>query len=89
MGLSGGKSDHIMPVPRVIGRIPCRLALTGGGGRSPHPTKERDRLGMLVACEAFGLGAADWQHLIGTSTYGSGDTKAELDDIIARSRELW
>ena len=28
-------------------------------------------------------------YLTGTFTYGSGDTKAELDEIIARSRELW
>ena len=55
-----------MPVPRVIGRIPCRRALTGGGGRSPHDTKERDRLEMLVTCEAYGLDTADWQHLTGT-----------------------
>ena len=31
---------------------------------------------------------AGWQHLTGTFTYGSGDTKAEMDDIIGRSREL-
>ena len=43
----------------------------------------------LVAREIYGLDAADWQHLTGTFTYGGGDTKAELDDIIARSRELW
>jgi hypothetical protein len=30
-----------------------------------------------------------WQHLTDTFTYGSGDTKTELDEIIARSRELW
>ncbi|MGO8931922.1 MAG: hypothetical protein ACLQU3_34130 [Limisphaerales bacterium] len=36
-----------------------------------------------------GLDADDWQHLTGTFNYGSGDTKAELDEIIARSRELW
>ena len=56
---------------------------------SPHDTKERARLEVLVAREVYGPDAADWQHLTGTFTYGSGDTKAELDDIIARSRELW
>jgi hypothetical protein len=30
-----------------------------------------------------------WQHLTGTFTYGGGDTKAELDEIITRSREFW
>ena len=44
---------------------------------------------MLVAREAYGLDAEDWQHLTGTFTYGSGETKAELDEIIARSGELW
>jgi NADPH:quinone reductase-like Zn-dependent oxidoreductase len=47
------------------------------------------RLEVLVAREAYGLEAEDWQHLTGTFTYGSGDTKAELDEIIARSCELW
>ena len=55
----------------------------------PHDTKERARLEVLVAREAYSLDAADWQHLTGTFTYGSGDTKAELDEIIARSREAW
>jgi hypothetical protein len=32
---------------------------------------------------------AAWQYPAGTFTYGSGDTKAELDEIIARTRELW
>jgi hypothetical protein len=44
---------------------------------------------VLAAREAYGLDADDWQHLTVTFTYGSGDTKAELDEIIARSRELW
>ena len=39
--------------------------------------------------EVYGLDAGGWQHLTGTFTCGSGDTKAELDEIIARSRELW
>jgi hypothetical protein len=56
---------------------------------SPHDTNERARLEVLVAREAYGLDPEDWQHLTSTFTYGSGDTKAELDDIIARSRELW
>ena len=43
---------------------------------------------MLVARETYGLDAEDWQHLTGTFTYGSGDTKAESDEFIARSREV-
>ena len=55
----------------------------------PRGNPNRPRLEVLVAREVYGLDAADWRHLPGTFTYGSGDTKAELDDIIARSRELW
>jgi hypothetical protein len=35
------------------------------------------------------LNIDDWRHLTGTFTYGSGDSKGELDEIIARSLELW
>jgi hypothetical protein len=56
---------------------------------SPHATKERARLKVLIVREADGLDAGDWQRLTSTFSYDSGDTKAELDEIIARSRELW
>ena len=56
---------------------------------SPHDAKERARLEVLVARDAYGLNAEDWQHLTGTFACGSRDTKAELDEIIARSREFW
>ena len=55
----------------------------------PPGNSERARLEVLVAREVYGLDADDWQHLTGTFSYGSGDTKAELDEIITRSRELW
>ena len=55
----------------------------------PPGNPERPRLKVLVAREAYGLDAEDWQHLTGRFTYGSGDTKAKLDEILARSRELW
>ena len=55
----------------------------------PRGNPNRPRLEVLVAREVYGLDAADWRHLTGTFTYGSGDTRTELDDIIARSRELW
>jgi hypothetical protein len=68
----------------------ARSRSTGGcRGKSPHDTKERARLEVLAAREDYGLDAGDWQYLTGTFTCGSGDTKAELDEIIARSRELW
>jgi hypothetical protein len=55
---------------------------------APPDTKERARLEMLAAREASALDAADSPHLTGTFTYASGNTKAELDEIIARSPGL-
>ena len=55
----------------------------------PRENPDRPRLEVLVAREVYGLDAEDWQHLTSTFTDGCGDTKAELDEIIARSRELW
>ena len=55
----------------------------------PHDFKERVRLEVLAAREVYDLDGDDCQHLTGTFTYGSGDTKAEVDEIIRRSIELW
>jgi hypothetical protein len=35
------------------------------------------------------LSREDWQHLTSTFTFGSGDSKAELDEIIRQSLALW
>jgi hypothetical protein len=79
-----------LPIPKLADKLRAKLAAAAEKLLAlPHDTKERARLEVLVAREVYGLDAADWQHLTGTFTYGSGDTKAELDDIIARSRELW
>ena len=79
-----------LPIPKLADKLRAKLAAAAEKLlASPHDTKERARLEVLVAREVYGLDAADWQHLTGTFTYGSGDTKAELDEIIARSRELW
>jgi hypothetical protein len=78
-----------LPIPKLGDKLRAKLAAAAEKLlASPHDTKERARLEVLVAREVYGLDAADWQHLTGTFTYGSGDTKAELDEIIARSREL-
>jgi hypothetical protein len=79
-----------LPIPKLADKLRAKLAAAAEKLlASPHDTKERARLEVLVAREAYGLDAADWEHLTGTFTYGSGDTKAELDEIITRSRELW
>lgn len=44
---------------------------------------------MNSARELYGLSLADWKHLTGTFTFGSGETKAELDEIIRQSLALW
>jgi len=36
-----------------------------------------------------GLSPDDWKHLTGTFTFGSGDSKAELDEIIRQSVAYW
>jgi len=79
-----------LPIPKLADKLRAKLAVAAENLlASPHDTKERARLEVQVAREVYGLDAEDWQHLTGTFTYGSGDTKAELDEIIARSRELW
>jgi type I restriction-modification system DNA methylase subunit len=79
-----------LPVPKLADKLRAKLVAAAEKLlENPHDTKERAKLEVLVARDAYGLDAADWQHLTGTFTYGSGDTKAELDEIIARSIELW
>ena len=79
-----------LPIPKVAEKLRAKLAAAAEKLlASPHDAKERARLEVLVAREAYGLAAADWQHLTGTFTYGSGGTKAELEEIIGRSCEFW
>ena len=47
--------------------------------------KERAALEVFIARELYGLSSDDWKHLTGTFTFGSGETKAELDEIIRQS----
>ena len=51
--------------------------------------KERAALEVFIARELYGLSLDDWQHLTGTFTFGSGESKAELDEIIRQSLALW
>lgn len=43
----------------------------------------------FIARELYGLARDDWKHLTGTFTFGSGDSKAELDEIIRQSLARW
>jgi hypothetical protein len=79
-----------LPIPKLAGKLRIRLAAAAEKLlASPHDVKERAKLEVLVAKEVYGLDVDDWRHLTGTFTYGSGDSKGELDEIIARSLELW
>ena len=53
--------------------------------KNPRDVKERAALEIFIARELYGLSLDDWKHLTGTFTFGSGETKAELDEIIRLS----
>ncbi len=57
--------------------------------KNPRDVKERAALEIFIARELYGLSRDDWKHLTGTFTFGSGDTKAELDEIIRLSFADW
>ena len=50
---------------------------------------ERAGLEVFIARELYGLALDDWKHLTGTFTFGGGESKAELDEIIRQSLALW
>lgn len=51
--------------------------------------KERAGLEVFIARELYGLSLGDWKHLTGSFTFGGGESKAELDEIIRQSIALW
>ena len=57
--------------------------------KDPRDVMERAALEVFIARDLYGLSLDDWKHLTGTFTFGSGPTKAELDDIIRQSLVLW
>jgi hypothetical protein len=57
--------------------------------KDPRDVKERAALEVFIARDLYGLSLDDWKHLTGTFTFGSGPTKAELDEIIRLSLLLW
>ncbi|MEO7676984.1 MAG: hypothetical protein ABIV39_09505 [Verrucomicrobiota bacterium] len=57
--------------------------------KNPRDVKERDALETFIARELYGLSRDDWKHLTGTFTFGGGESKAELDEIICQSISLW
>jgi hypothetical protein len=57
--------------------------------KAPRDVKERAALEVFIARELYGLSLDDWKHLTGTFTFGGGETKAELDEIIRQSLAIW
>jgi hypothetical protein len=57
--------------------------------KDPRAVAERAALEVCIARDLYGLTLADWRHLTGTFTFGGGDSKAELDEIIRQSLALW
>ena len=57
--------------------------------KNPRDVKERAALEAFSARELYGLSLDDWKHLTGTFTFGGGESKAELDEIIRQSLTLW
>ena len=57
--------------------------------KNPRDVKERAALEVFIARELYGLSLDDWKHLTGTFSFGGGESKAELDEIIRRSLSAW
>ena len=79
-----------LPVPSISTAQKKKLAESAAKLlKNPRDVKVRAALEAFIARELYGLSLEDWQHLTGTFTFGSGETKAELDEIIRQSLELW
>ena len=79
-----------LPVPELSAAQKKKLADAAGKLlKNPRDVKERAALEVFIARELYGLSLDDWKHLTDTFTFGSGETKAELDEIIRQSLALW
>ena len=79
-----------LPIARLTAAYKKKLA--GSAAKllnDSRNVKERAALEVFIARELYGLSLDDWKHLTGTFTFGSGPTKAELDEIIRQSLLLW
>jgi hypothetical protein len=79
-----------LPVPELSAAQKKKLAeFAGKLLKNPRAVPERAALEAFIAIELYGLSLEDWRHLTGTFTFGGGDSKAELDEIIRQSLALW
>ena len=79
-----------LPLPKLSAAQKKKLAdFAGKLLKNPRDVKERAALEAFIARELYGLSLDDWKHLAGTFTFGSGESKAELDEIIRQSLAHW
>jgi hypothetical protein len=79
-----------LPVPQITATQKKKLAdFAAKLLKDPRDVKERAALEVFIAHELYGLSLDDWKHLTGTFTFGGGDSKAELDEIVRQSLALW
>jgi hypothetical protein len=91
--VSTGVSVHHLyelPIPEISAAQKKKLAgFAATLLKNSHDVKERAALETFIARELYELSREDWQHLTGTFTFGGGESKAELDEIIRVSLTLW
>lgn len=79
-----------LPIPKLSAAQKMKLAeFAAKLLKNPRAVAERAALEVFIARELYGLSLEDWKHLTGTFTFGGGDSKAELDEIIRQSLALW
>ena len=79
-----------LPIPKLSVLQKKKLAeFAGKLLKNPRDVKERAALEAFIARELYDLSLDDWKHLTGTFTFGGGESKAELDEIIRQSLALW
>jgi hypothetical protein len=79
-----------LPIPKLSPAQKKKLAdFAAKLLKNPRDVKERAALETFIARELYDLSLEDWKHLTASFTFGGGESKAELDDIIRQSIALW
>jgi hypothetical protein len=79
-----------LPIPNLTGPQKKKLGTFAAKLlKNPRDVDQRAALEVFIARDLYGLSLEDWKHLTGTFTFGGGETKAELDEIIRLSLALW
>jgi hypothetical protein len=79
-----------LPIPKLSAAQKKKLADSAAKLlKNPRDVAERATLETFIARELYGLSLEGWKHFTGTFTFGGGESKAELDEIIRQSLQLW